>query len=117
MRAPRQFSAPLAEELTRILSSSSSSHRPFLKNWTFDQCRFVDARRSALEITLSRASNEKLHLSVAADDFVGTGYDRFFHDEEGATSYSALAVNLSTLVQETVEPRRSGSAALIPLRP
>lgn len=118
---PRRFPVGLADELASILSSSalssSGTRRPFLKNWRFDQCRFVDDHRSVLEIALSRDIDEECRLHLMADDFVGGGYARLAPGEQGTTSYSALAINLSTLVQETVEPRECGSAQPVPLRP
>ena|ERR1700730_2046286 len=79
---------------------------PFIdKKWSLEACRFVNGDPTRLEIIFTGALGGRLRLSVRAKKL--GDFRNIFGDDVGNPAYTPVAKGLSSLVKETVEPKRS----------
>jgi len=114
------FPAQLPDELTEVLGStgvdSLGREVPFLRGWRLVRCVFVTGDQSVLEVRVVSGEGGELLLRLRADAVPGAYYKPAPGEDPADTDYMPLAVNLGTLVKETVEPKRSTVSTELDLR-
>ena len=124
-RGPGIFPASLPDELVKILTwvgpDAGGNPRPFIgDDWTLEVCRFVNGDPSRLEVIFRGIVGGRLRLTVSAKKL---GQDWFEAGEiwgDGDPSLTPIAKQLSSLIQETVEPKQpdvSLDMDLVTMRP
>ena len=111
-RGPGVFPESLPAELTQILTwvgvdDAGNAYRFIDEDWSLETCRFVNGDPSRLEIIFTGALGGRLRLSMSAKKLGEGWFTKAFGDDPGNPAYTPIANGLSTLVKETVEPKRS----------
>ena len=111
-RGPGVFPAILPEQVTHILTymnvdmAGNPAGRFIDEDWSLQASRFVNGDPSRLEIIFTGILGGRLRLTVSAKKL---GQDWFEAGEiwgDGDPALTPIAKQLSSLVQETVEPNQ-----------
>lgn len=111
-RGPGVFPATLPEQLTHILTSmnvdmAGNPAGPFIDdNWRLQACQFVNGDPSLLEVIFTGILGGRIRLTLSAKKLGQGWFEPGVIGDEGDPALTSIAKNLSTLVQETVEPNQ-----------
>lgn len=113
---PEGLSAELAEVLLSTGMDPSGREVPFLRGWQLVSCAFAAGDQGVIEVRVVSNEGGALLLTLRADA-VPDGYYKPAPGEDPADmDFTPLAVNIGTVVKETVEPKPLMISAELHLR-
>lgn len=114
------FPEGLPAELTEVLGStgidSSGREVPFLRGWQLASCTFTAGDQDVIEVRVVSEEGGDLLLRLRADAVSDPYYKPAPGEDPAETDFTPLAVNLGTVVKETVEPQPCATSAELNLR-
>lgn len=113
------FPEELPHELTEVLTSVgvdlSGRAVPFLRGWRLASCEFLAGDTGLIEVRVVSEEGGTLLLRLRAYTVPGAYYRPVPGEDPADDDFTPIAVNLGTLVKETVEPKSSRVSAELEL--
>lgn len=112
---PKGLPGELAEVLDSVGIDSIGREVPFLRGWRLTGCAFAAGNEGAIGVRVVSLEGGEILLTLLADAVPDAYYKPAPGEDPADTDFMPLAVNLGTVVKETVEPKPPTESAELEL--